>query len=65
MAVESASRNPELLRRLLRAKDRLDAAAHQDWPVRGLAAVSHVSEAHFARALKAALGVPPHHPALR
>jgi hypothetical protein len=38
-------------RRLLRAKDRMDAASHEDWPVRRLARVSRVSEAHFARSL--------------
>lgn len=54
------SQDPELLRRLLRAKDRMDAASHQDWPVRRLARVSGVSEAHFARSFKAAFGVPPH-----
>lgn len=52
--------SPELLRRLLRAKDRMDAASHEDWPVQRLAGVSHVSEAHFARAFKEAFGVPPH-----
>ncbi|HET7794593.1 MAG TPA: helix-turn-helix transcriptional regulator [Rhizobacter sp.] len=52
--------DPELLRRLLRAKDRMDAASHEDWPVRRLAEVSSVSEAHFARSFKQAFGVPPH-----
>ena len=52
--------SPELLRRLLRAKDRMDAASHEDWPVQRLAGVSHVSQAHFARAFKEAFGVPPH-----
>jgi AraC-like DNA-binding protein len=52
--------DPELLRRLLRAKDRMDAASHEEWPVRRLARVSHVSEAHFAREFKQAFGVPPH-----
>src|SRR5262245_53321259 len=56
----AASQDPELLRRLLRAKDRMDAASHEDWPVRRLARVSHVSEAHFARSFKQAFGVPPH-----
>src|SRR6185369_14344314 len=51
---------PELLRRLLRAKDRMDAASQEAWPVRRLARVSHVSEAHFARSFKEAFGVPPH-----
>jgi AraC-like DNA-binding protein len=52
--------DPELLRRLLRAKDRMDAASHEDWPVRRLARVSGVSEAHFSRSFKQAFGVPPH-----
>jgi transcriptional regulator GlxA family with amidase domain len=52
--------DPDLLRRLLRAKDRMDAASHEDWPVRRLARVSGVSEAHFARSFKDAFGVPPH-----
>ena len=47
MRIDSASQDPELLRRLLRAKDRMDAASHEDWPVRRLARVSRVSEAHF------------------
>jgi AraC-like DNA-binding protein len=48
------------LRRLLRAKDRMDGASHEAWPVRRLARVSAVSEAHFARSFKQAFGVPPH-----
>ena len=52
--------DPELLRRLLRAKDRMDAASHEAWPVRRLARLSGVSEAHFARSFKDAFGVPPH-----
>ena len=55
-----ASQDPELLRRLLRAKDRMDANSHEAWPVRRLARVSGVSEAHFARSFKQAFGVPPH-----
>jgi transcriptional regulator GlxA family with amidase domain len=54
------SQDPELLRRLLRAKDRMDAASEEAWPVRRLARVSGVSEAHFARSFKEAFGVPPH-----
>lgn len=50
----------ELLRRLLRAKDRMDAASHEEWPVARLAKVSGVSEAHFARSFKEAFGLPPH-----
>jgi transcriptional regulator GlxA family with amidase domain len=55
-----ASQEPQLLRRLLRAKDRMDAASHEDWPVQRLARVSGVSEAHFARSFKQAFGIPPH-----
>jgi transcriptional regulator GlxA family with amidase domain len=56
----SANQDPELLRRLLRAKDRMDAASHEAWPVQRLAGVSGVSQAHFARSFKQAFGVPPH-----
>ncbi|WP_212758041.1 helix-turn-helix transcriptional regulator [Usitatibacter palustris] len=38
----------------------MDAASHEEWPVERLARVSHVSEAHFARAFKEAFGAPPH-----
>ena len=38
----------------------MDAASHEEWPVRRLAKVSGVSEAHFARSFKQAFGVPPH-----
>ncbi|HEY0194960.1 MAG TPA: AraC family transcriptional regulator [Kofleriaceae bacterium] len=55
-----SGQDPALLRRLLRAKDRIDAASHEAWPVRRLAQVSGVSEAHFARSFKQAFGVPPH-----
>jgi AraC-like DNA-binding protein len=54
------SQSPELLRRLLRAKDRIDGAPHEEWPIRRLAQVSAVSEAHFARSFKEAFGLPPH-----
>ena len=57
---DHASQDPALLRRLLRAKDRMDAASHEEWPVPRLASVSGVSEAHFARSFKDAFGVPPH-----
>ncbi|MCR5884010.1 helix-turn-helix transcriptional regulator [Rhizobacter sp. J219] len=52
--------DPQLLRRLLRAKDRMDAASHEAWPVERLAEVSGVSAAHFARQFKKAFGTPPH-----
>jgi AraC-like DNA-binding protein len=38
----------------------MDAASHEDWPVSRLAAVSGVSEAHFARSFRDAFGAPPH-----
>ena len=38
----------------------MDAASHEAWPVRRLARVSGVSQAHFARSFKDAFGVPPH-----
>lgn len=60
MHEDSITQDPDLLRRLLRAKDRMDAACNEDWPVWRLASVSHVSEAHFARSFKEAFGTPPH-----
>ena len=56
----TARQDPKLLRRLLRAKDRMDGASHETWPIRRLARVSGVSEAHFARSFKDAFGAPPH-----
>lgn len=58
--MKELAKDPRLLRRLLRARDRMDAASDQDWPVARLASVSGVSEAHFARCFKEAFGVPPH-----
>ncbi|GAB2881689.1 AraC family transcriptional regulator [Pseudoduganella ginsengisoli] len=52
--------SPLLLRRLLRAKDRMDGAPHEEWPIARLAEVSVVSEAYFAREFKKAFGLPPH-----
>jgi transcriptional regulator GlxA family with amidase domain len=60
MREDLAGQDPALLRRLLRAKDRMDAASHEDWPVQRLARVSGVSATHFARSFKQAFGVPPH-----
>lgn len=54
------SQSPELLRRLLRAKDRMDVASHEEWPIHLLAQLSAVSTAHFAREFKKAFGLPPH-----
>lgn len=55
-----APQDPKLLRRLLRAKDRMDAASHEAWPVDRLADVSGLSAAHFARSFGQAFGIPPH-----
>jgi transcriptional regulator GlxA family with amidase domain len=55
-----AIQSPAILRRLLRAKDRMDFAPNEDWTVQRLARVSAVSTAHFARSFKQAFGVPPH-----
>jgi len=52
--------NAELTRRLLRARDHMDAASHEDWPVTRLARISGVSPAHFSRSFKLAFGIPPH-----
>ena len=54
------TRDPDLLRRLLRAKDCMDTRSHEEWPVARLSKVSAVSAAHFARAFKDAFGLPPH-----
>lgn len=54
------TQSPLLLRRLLRAKDKMDGAPHQEWPIDRLAQVSAVSVAHFAREFKKAFGAPPH-----
>jgi transcriptional regulator GlxA family with amidase domain len=55
-----APKDPKLLRRLLRARDRMDSAPDEEWPVARLAKLSGVSEAHFARSFRDAFGVPPH-----
>ena len=60
MSDHAALQDAELLRRLLRAKDRMDAASEEAWPVRRLAQVSGLSEAHFAHSFKQAFGIPPH-----
>jgi AraC-like DNA-binding protein len=49
-----------VLRRLLRAKDHMDAAPHEEWSVSRLASVSGASEAYFARSFRDAFGIPPH-----
>lgn len=52
--------DPDLIRRLLRARDRMTAAPAERWPVARMARVSGVSAAHFSRSFALAFGVPPH-----
>jgi AraC-like DNA-binding protein len=54
------TQDPALIRRLLRAKDAIDAASHEAWPIERLARLSRVSTAYFARSFKQAFGLPPH-----
>lgn len=60
LANRTANSDLRLLRRLLRAKDHMDAAPQDDRPVARLARVSGTSQAYFARSFRAAFGVPPH-----
>jgi transcriptional regulator GlxA family with amidase domain len=60
MAKTSTDRHMQRLRRLLRAKDRMDATPHEEWPVSRLAQISGISEAYFARSFRDAFGIPPH-----
>src|SRR5437870_12473072 len=50
----------DLNRRLLRARDAMDRAYAEPLDVRAVAAVAHVSEAHFIRSFRAAFGETPH-----
>lgn len=47
-------------RRLLRARDAMDRAYAEPIDVRAVAAVAHVSEAHFSRSFRATFGETPH-----
>jgi len=47
-------------RRLLRARDAMDRAYAQPLDVRAVAAVAHVSEAHFIRSFRSVFGETPH-----
>jgi len=49
-----------LNRRLLRARDAMDRAYAEPLDVRAVAAVAHVSEAHFSRCFRAVFGETPH-----
>jgi AraC-like DNA-binding protein len=50
----------ELNRRLLRARDAIDRAYAQPLDVRAIAAVAHLSPAHFSRCFRAVFGETPH-----
>ena len=50
----------DLTRRLLRARDTMDRAYAEPLDVRTVAAVAHVSEAHFSRSFRAVFGETPH-----
>jgi AraC-like DNA-binding protein len=47
-------------RRLLRARDAMDRAYAEPLDVRAVAAVAHVSEAHFIRSFRSVFGETPH-----
>jgi AraC-like DNA-binding protein len=48
-------------RRLLRARDAMDRAYAEPLDVRSVAAVAHVSPAHFSRSFRSVFGETPHH----
>ena len=50
----------EMNRRLLRARDAMDRAYAEPLNIRAVAAVAHVSEAHFIRTFRAVFGETPH-----
>lgn len=50
----------DLNRRLLRARDAMDRAYADPLDVRAVAAVAHVSPAHFSRSFRAVFGETPH-----
>ena len=50
----------DLNRRLLRARDAMDRAYAEPLDVRAVAAVAHISEAHFSRSFRAVFGETPH-----
>lgn len=50
----------DLNRRLLRARDAMDRAYAEPLDVRSVAAVAHVSEAHFSRTFRTVFGETPH-----
>ncbi|MFC7276378.1 helix-turn-helix domain-containing protein [Paractinoplanes rhizophilus] len=50
----------QLNRRLLRARDAIDRAYAEPLDVRAIAAVAHLSRAHFSRCFRATFGETPH-----
>ena len=52
--------NEDLNRRLLRARDAMDRAYAEPLDVRSIAAVAHISEAHFSRCFRDVFGETPH-----
>src|ERR1700680_1539893 len=50
----------ELNRRLLRARDAMDRAYAEPLNIQAVAAVAHLSEAHFSRSFHAVFGETPH-----
>ena len=50
----------DLNRRLLRARDAMDRAYAEPLDVRAVAAIAHISEAHFSRSFRACFGETPH-----
>jgi AraC-like DNA-binding protein len=50
----------DMNRRLLRARDAMDRAYAEPLDVRAVAAVAHISEAHFIRSFRAVFGETPH-----
>ena len=50
----------DLNRRLLRARDAMDRAYAEPLDVRAVAAVAHISEAHFSRTFRDVFGETPH-----
>jgi transcriptional regulator GlxA family with amidase domain len=50
----------DMNRRLLRARDAMDRAYAEPLDIRAVAAVAHMSEAHFIRSFRACFGETPH-----
>jgi AraC-like DNA-binding protein len=50
----------DLNRRLLRARDAMDRAYAEPLDVRAVAAVAHISPAHFSRSFRSVFGETPH-----